>query len=74
MLATTYEALKLIKELGLSFDSIHNYIIGCVFFPGTLKDYRMCPKCNTNKYVEELQYVPRKVLQHFLLIPRLLWM
>lgn len=45
-----------------------------VFFQGTLKDCRVCPKCNTNKYVEESQYLPRKVLQHFPLIPRLLWM
>jgi hypothetical protein len=45
-----------------------------VFFQGTLKDCRVCPKCNTNKYVEESQYIPQKVLQHFPLIPRLLWM
>jgi hypothetical protein len=45
--------LKLIKQLGLNYDSIHNYIDGCVFFQGTLKDCRVCPKCNTNKYVEK---------------------
>jgi hypothetical protein len=58
MLATTYEALKLIKELGLSYDFIHNYINGCVFFQGNLEDFKVCPKCNTTKYVEESQYVP----------------
>jgi hypothetical protein len=62
MPTTTYEALKLIKELGLSYDSIHIYINGCVFFQGTLEDFKVCPKCNTNKYVEKSQYVPHEVL------------
>jgi len=30
MPTTTYEALKLIKELGLSYDSIHTCTNGCV--------------------------------------------
>jgi hypothetical protein len=69
---TTYEALKLIKELGLSYDSIHTCTNGCVFFLGTLKDSRVCPKCNTSRFVDESQCVPWKVLRHFPLIPRLL--
>lgn len=32
MPTTTYEALQLIKELGLSYDSIHTCTNGCVFF------------------------------------------
>jgi hypothetical protein len=70
----TYEALKLIKKLGLSYDSIHTCTNGCVFFCGALKDSRVCPKCNTNRFVDESSYVPRKVLQHLPLIPRLLQM
>jgi len=31
MLVTTYEDLKLIKKLGLSYDSIHSYTNGCPF-------------------------------------------
>ncbi len=32
MPATTYEALKIIKVFGLSYDSIHACTNGCVFF------------------------------------------
>jgi hypothetical protein len=74
MPTTIYEALKLIKELGLNYDSTHNCTNGCVFFRGTLKDCKVYPKCNTNRYMEESQCVPWKVLQHFLLILRLLQM
>jgi hypothetical protein len=73
MLAT-YDALKLIMELGLNYDSIHNSTNGCLFLKGNLKDCKVCPKCNTKRYVEESQRVPRKVLRHFLLVPWLLWM
>ncbi len=72
MLLTTYETLKSVKELGFSYDSIHTWTNGCVFFHGTLKDSRVCQKCNTNRFVDKSSYVPRKVFQHFLLIPRLL--
>jgi hypothetical protein len=37
MLVTTYESFKLIKEFGLSYDSIHSCTNGCVLFKGTLK-------------------------------------
>jgi hypothetical protein len=74
MPTTVYEALKLIKEFSLSYDSIHTCTTSCVFFCGALKDSRMCPKCNTSRFVDKLSYVPRKVLQHFPLIPRLLQM
>ncbi len=69
MLITTYEAFKLIKKLGLSYDSIQSYTNGCVIFKSTLKHSKVCPKCNTNRFVENSQSVPRKVLQHFPLIP-----
>jgi len=32
MLMIIYEALKSIKELGLSYNSIHTWTNGCVFF------------------------------------------
>lgn len=38
MPATTYEALKVIKVLGLSYDSIHACTNGCVFFSYALKN------------------------------------
>ncbi len=38
ILATFYEAFKLIKSLGLSYDSIHACANGCVLFHDTLRD------------------------------------
>jgi hypothetical protein len=74
MPTTTYEALKIIKVLGLSCDSIHAYTNGCVFFRDALKIVQQCPKCSTNKFVEGLVRTPHKVLQHFPLIPWLVRM
>jgi hypothetical protein len=37
MPATSYEAFKLIKILGLGYDSIHVCVNGCVLFHGTLR-------------------------------------
>jgi hypothetical protein len=71
MPTTTYKALKLIKELGLSYYSIHTCTTSCMFFGGALKDSRMCPKCNTYRFVDELSSI---VFRHFTLIPRLLRM
>jgi hypothetical protein len=74
MLKIIYKALKSIKELGLSYNSIHTWTNGCVFFHGALKDSRVCLKCNTNRFVEESSYDPQKVFWLFPLIPRLLHM
>ncbi len=40
MLATTYEALILMKTCGLSYDSIHACTNGCVFFWSTLSNHK----------------------------------
>jgi hypothetical protein len=37
MPAISYEAFKLIKILGLGYDSIHVCVNGCVLFHGTLR-------------------------------------
>jgi len=58
---TTYENFKLIKELGLNYDSTNNYTNGCVLLRGTLKHSRVCPKCNISRFVKNSQNVPRKV-------------
>jgi hypothetical protein len=74
MLATSYEAFKLIKSLGLSYDSIHACANGCVFFRGTLRCLQVCPKCGIDGFVDGSKSIPWRVLQHFPLIPRLLRM
>lgn len=67
MLISSYEARKLIKLLGLTYDSIHAN--GCVFFRKNNKHIHVCPKHNTNRFVEGSMVVPWKVLKHFPLIP-----
>jgi hypothetical protein len=74
MLATSYEALKLIKSFGLSYDSIHACANGCVFFRNTLSHLQVCPNCGTDRFVDGSKSIPQKVFWHFPLIPRLLWM
>jgi hypothetical protein len=64
MPTTSYEAHKLIKSLGLTYESIHAYTNGCVFFRESLKP-------NTIRYMEGSESIPRKVFWHFPLIPRL---
>jgi hypothetical protein len=72
MPTTMYEALKLMKALGLSFDSIHACLNGCVLFRNTLRGSQVCHKYNSNKFVDGSHGVPQKVFCHFLVIPRLL--
>ncbi len=55
----------------MNYDYIHSCTTGCVLFKGTLKHSRACPKCNTSRFVENSQSIPRK---HFPLIPQLLKM
>ncbi len=74
MPSTFYEAYKLIKSFGLIYDSIHACVNGCALFRRTLKHVHVCPKCDSNRYVDGLGDVRRKVLKHFPLIPRLIQM
>ena len=66
-----YEACKVIKTLGLAYDTIHACEMGCVLFRNELANATHCPKCQLSRYVEGSATVPQKVLQHFSLIPRL---
>ena len=68
---TRYEACKTIKKLGLCYDTIHACVKGCVLFRKELSNAMECPKCHSGRYVEGSSTVPRKVLRHFSLIPRL---
>lgn len=58
MPTTSYEVLKLIKSLDLSYDSIHACANGCVFFQHTLSHLQVCPKCGTNKFVDGSKSIP----------------
>jgi hypothetical protein len=66
-----YEAKKFLKKLGLTYDSIHACENGWILYRGEHKDLEECPKCDCSRYVDGSSTVPRKVLHHFPLIPRL---
>jgi hypothetical protein len=58
---------------GPNYVRIHACVNDCVLFRGEFADLSECPKCGEARYrrdVSSLQ-VPRKVLQHFPVIPRL---
>jgi hypothetical protein len=63
-----------ITKLGLGYENIHACVNGCVLFHKNLASETKCPKCQEGRYRLGLKsiVVPRKVLLHFLLIPRLL--
>ena len=62
------EATRMLRKLGLVYDSIHCCPHNCVLFRGNLVDATVCPKCNANRFVR--RSVPAKVLRHFPIIPR----
>ena len=70
-----YHASKILKQLGLAYESIH-CCPGpktCVLFRGEMyKDLIRCPICNAERFKQVgKSRVPLKVLRHFPLIPRL---
>lgn len=69
---TEYEASKEMKRLGFGYNTIDACVRGCTLFWKTHKDATECPKCHQPRYrqVGECR-VPRKVLRHFPIIPRL---
>jgi hypothetical protein len=67
-----YATRSLTTKLGLSYNSIHAYDKGCVFFRGEHAEAVRCPKCGSPRYVDKIRKkVPVKVLRHFPIIPRL---
>jgi hypothetical protein len=74
MPATTYQAMKLVKALGLNYEPILACTNACVFFRGALKQSHVYPKCDVNRYVDGSIGIPQKMRKHFLLIMWLLCM
>nr|XP_015621188.1 uncharacterized protein LOC4326258 isoform X1 [Oryza sativa Japonica Group]XP_015621190.1 uncharacterized protein LOC4326258 isoform X1 [Oryza sativa Japonica Group]XP_025883272.1 uncharacterized protein LOC4326258 isoform X1 [Oryza sativa Japonica Group]XP_025883275.1 uncharacterized protein LOC4326258 isoform X1 [Oryza sativa Japonica Group] len=71
--ASYYEAKKMLRDLGLGYESIHACINDCVLFWKELEDYDKCPVCNESRWKihKGKKRVPHKVLRYFPLIPRL---
>ena len=58
---------------GLDYNRIHACVNDCILFRGIYKEARECPICNEARYRTDLKSldVPRKVLRHFPIIPRI---
>lgn len=59
--------------VGMDYNRIDACINDCVLFRKDLSNARECPKCKEPRYKEDSMTgkVPRKVLRHFPLVPRL---
>ena len=67
------EAKRLIRALGLGYDSIHVCPNNCVLFRKKFEKMDKCPICDASRWKDEKEgkKIPEKVLRHFPLIPRL---
>ena len=66
------DAKAAIRKIGLGYVSIHACINNCVLFRNENANKHHCPKCNESRWKDaERHMIPRKVLRHFPLIPRL---
>jgi hypothetical protein len=67
------EAKKYLRELGLGYVSIHVCKNNCVLFRKEYANMDLCPICGESRWEDGVgdRKVPRKVLRHFPLIPRL---
>jgi hypothetical protein len=67
-----YATKSLTNKLGLAYNTIHACEKGCVLFRESLANAEKCPKYDQPRYRDfEWKKFPVKVLQHFLIIPRL---
>ncbi|XP_028095166.1 uncharacterized protein LOC114295170 [Camellia sinensis] len=69
-----YEAKKILRDLGLSYELIDACINDCVLFWKENARLDKCPKCKASRYKinhSRGKKIPHKVLRYFLLTPRL---
>src|SRR6266540_1039098 len=66
-------AKKLLRALGLGYDSIHVCPNNCILFRKDYAKFDECPVCGSSRWKDgdQTKKVPQKVLRHFPLIPRL---
>ena len=71
--ASYAEAKKVIRALGLGYDSIHVFPNNCVLFRKELAKMDNCPVCGASRWKDEdtRKQIPNKVLRHFPVVPRL---
>ncbi len=68
-----YDVKQYFRELGLEYECIHVCTNNCVLFQKEYANLDECPICNESRWrgADGNKKVPRKVLRHFPLIPRL---
>ena len=66
-----YEAKKLVRKLGFSYNTIHAWKNDHYIFKNELKDAKKYPQCKGSRYVPSSDSIPVKVLRHSPLMPRL---
>ena len=66
------DAKKLLRRLGLGYESIHVCLNNCVLFRKQYAELDHCPFYETSRWKDpERKRIPQKVLRHFSLVPRL---
>ena len=66
------EAKRIVKELGLGYDSTHVCYNNCVLFRKEYANHNNCPVYGLSRWKDlERKKIPQKVLRHFSLAPRL---
>ena len=71
LLTKQSQCKKKITNLGLGYENIHTCVNGCVLFSKNIASETKCLECQEGRYRPRLKsvMVPRKVLDHFPLIP-----
>ena len=71
---STYEAKKILRDLGMSYEYIHVRKNNCALFWKENENLDKCPVCETPRYKDthaQGKKIPHKVLRYFPLTPRL---
>lgn len=77
MMKSTYEAKKVMRDLGSGYEKIHVCINDCILYRKNYKDAVKCPTCGESRWkVDDItqevhEKIPAKVLWYFPIIPRL---
>jgi hypothetical protein len=71
--STCREARQLLDELGIEYKQIHSCKNDCILYRGEYQNKVEFPVCKENRYRIDVQgpTVPKKVLRHMPIIPRL---
>jgi len=71
--STCREARQLLDELGIEYKQIHSCKNDCILYRGEYQNKVECLVCKENIYRTDVQghTIPKKVLRHMPIIPRL---